>query len=72
MAAAVFMADTFQTMQHLAQSAPAEQAEILAAAREAYSARPKAAHSCVMPCCWRLPVTRRAIPRRRRSCCASW
>lgn len=40
-AAAVLIADTFQTMQRLAQSAPAEQAEILAAAREAYQRTPQ-------------------------------
>ena len=34
--AAVLMANTFQSMQHLAQAAPAEQAEIVAAARESY------------------------------------
>lgn len=40
-AAAVLIADTFQTMQRLAQSPPAEQAEILAAAREAYQRSPQ-------------------------------
>ena len=40
-AAAVLIADSFQTMQRLAQSAPAEQAEILAAARQAYQRTPQ-------------------------------
>jgi len=40
-AAAVLIADTFQTMQRLAQSPPAEQAEILAAARQAYQRTPQ-------------------------------
>lgn len=40
-AAAVLIADGFQTMQRLAQSPPAEQAEILAAAREAYQRTPQ-------------------------------
>lgn len=40
-AAAVLIADSFQTMQRLAQSPPAEQAEILAAAREAYQRAPQ-------------------------------
>jgi hypothetical protein len=40
-AAAVLIADSFQTMQRLAQSPPAEQAEILAAAREAYQRTPQ-------------------------------
>ena len=39
--AAVFMAGTFQNMQHLAQAAPAEQAEIFAAARDAYDRTPQ-------------------------------
>jgi ATP-dependent Lon protease len=39
--AAVLMASTFQTMQHLAQAGPAEQAEILAAAREIYTRTPQ-------------------------------
>ena len=39
--AAVLIADTFQTMQRLAQSPPAEQAEILAAARQAYQRTPQ-------------------------------
>ena len=39
--AAVLIADSFQTMQRLAQSPPAEQAEILAAAREAYQRAPQ-------------------------------
>jgi hypothetical protein len=39
--AAVLIADTFQTMQRLAQSPPAEQAEILAAARESYQRAPQ-------------------------------
>jgi hypothetical protein len=39
--AAVLMASTFQSMQHLAQAAPAEQAEIVAAAREAYERAPQ-------------------------------
>jgi len=38
---AVLMASTFQSMQHLAQAAPAEQAEILAAARESYTRTPQ-------------------------------
>src|SRR6185437_13583049 len=41
MAAAMFMADTFRTMQRLAQSAPAEQAEILSSAREAFERTPR-------------------------------
>ena len=40
-AAAVLVGDTFQSMQRLAQSPPAEQAEILAAAREAYQRAPQ-------------------------------
>jgi hypothetical protein len=39
--AAVLMGSTFQSMQRLAQAAPAEQAEILAAAREAYVRSPQ-------------------------------
>jgi hypothetical protein len=39
--AAVFMASTFQSMQHLSQAGPAEQAEIFAAAREAYDRAPQ-------------------------------
>jgi hypothetical protein len=39
--AAVLIADSFQTMQRLAQSPPAEQAEILAAARDAYQRSPQ-------------------------------
>ena len=39
--AAVLIADTFQTMQRLAQSPPAEQAEILSAARESYQRAPQ-------------------------------
>ena len=39
--AAVFMAGTFQSMQHLAQAAPAEQAEIFTAARDAYDRTPQ-------------------------------
>lgn len=39
--AAVFMAGTFQSMQHLSQAGPAEQAEIFAAAREAYDRTPQ-------------------------------
>ena len=39
--AAVFMAGTFQNMQHLAQAGPAEQAEIFAAARDAYDRSPQ-------------------------------
>jgi hypothetical protein len=39
--AAVLIASTFQSMQRLAQAAPAEQAEILAAAREAYVRSPQ-------------------------------
>jgi hypothetical protein len=38
---AVLMAGTFQSMQHLVQAAPAEQAEIVAAAREAYEHAPQ-------------------------------
>jgi hypothetical protein len=38
---AVLMASTFQGMQHLAQSGPAEQAEIVATAREAYERSPQ-------------------------------
>ena len=38
---AVLMASTFQNMQRLAQAAPAEQAEILAAARDAYTRSPQ-------------------------------
>lgn len=40
-AAAVLIADTFQSMQRLSQSPPAEQAEILAAARTAYQRAPQ-------------------------------
>jgi hypothetical protein len=39
--AAVVMAGTFQNMQHLTQAGPAEQAEIVAAAREAYERSPQ-------------------------------
>ncbi len=39
--AAVFMAGMFQSMQHLAQAGPAEQAEIVASAREAYDRAPQ-------------------------------
>jgi hypothetical protein len=39
--AAVLMASTFQSMQHLAQSGPAEQAEIVTAAREAFERSPQ-------------------------------
>lgn len=39
--AAVVMASTFQNMQHLVQAAPAEQAEIVAAARAAYEHSPQ-------------------------------
>src|SRR5665213_2201640 len=39
--AAVVMANTFQSMQHLVQAAPAEQAEIVAAARESYERSPQ-------------------------------
>jgi len=39
--AAVFMAGTFQNMQHLVQAAPAEQAEIVASARDAYDRSPQ-------------------------------
>lgn len=39
--AAVFMAGTFQSMQHLAQAGPAEQAEIVTAAREACDRAPQ-------------------------------
>jgi hypothetical protein len=39
--AAVFMAGTFQSMQHLSQAAPAEQAEIFASARETYDRAPQ-------------------------------
>jgi hypothetical protein len=41
--AAVLMASTFQSMQQLAQAGPAEQAEILAAARESYARSPQGA-----------------------------
>jgi hypothetical protein len=39
--AAVLMASIFQSMQHLAQAAPAEQAEILAGARESFERSPQ-------------------------------
>jgi len=39
--AAVFIAGMFQNMQHLAQAGPAEQAEIVASAREAYDRAPQ-------------------------------
>jgi hypothetical protein len=39
--AAVLLASTFQSMQHLAQAAPGEQAEIVAAARESYERSPQ-------------------------------
>lgn len=42
--AAVFMAGTFQGMQHLAAASPSEQAEILAAARETYEHSPQGAN----------------------------
>ncbi|HEX4049360.1 MAG TPA: hypothetical protein VHY19_00580 [Steroidobacteraceae bacterium] len=41
LAAAVVMADTFQNMQRLTQAAPAEQAEIVSAARDAYQRTPR-------------------------------
>ena len=41
LAAAVLMADTFQTMERLAQAAPAEQAEIVSAARQAFQRTPR-------------------------------
>jgi len=41
--AAVLMASTFQSMQQLAQAGPAEQAEILTAARESYARSPQGA-----------------------------
>src|SRR6185437_15485392 len=41
LAAAVVMADTFQNMQRLTQAAPAEQAEIVSAARQAYQRTPR-------------------------------
>lgn len=41
LAAAMVMADTFQTMQRLTQAAPAEQAEIVSAARDAYQRDPR-------------------------------
>jgi hypothetical protein len=41
LAAAVLMADTFQTMQRLTQAAPAEQAEIVSAARDAFQRSPR-------------------------------
>jgi hypothetical protein len=41
LAAAVVMADTFQSMQRLTQAAPAEQAEIVSAARDAYQRAPR-------------------------------
>jgi hypothetical protein len=41
LAAAVVLADTFQSMQHLAQAAPAEQAEIVSAARDTYQRTPR-------------------------------
>jgi hypothetical protein len=41
LAAAVVMADTFQNMQRLTQAPPAEQAEIVSAAREAYQRTPR-------------------------------
>jgi hypothetical protein len=39
--AAVVMASSFQSMQHLVQAGPAEQAEIVASAREAYERAPQ-------------------------------
>jgi hypothetical protein len=39
--AAVLMANNFQTMQHLSQAGPGEQAEIVTAAREAYDRSPQ-------------------------------
>jgi hypothetical protein len=39
--AAVMMASTFQSMQHLTQAGPAEQAEIVAAARESFERSPQ-------------------------------
>lgn len=41
LAAAMVMADTFQSMQRLTQAAPAEQAEIVSAARDAYQLAPR-------------------------------
>lgn len=41
LAAAVVMANTFQAMQRLTQAAPAEQAEIVSAARDAYQRDPR-------------------------------
>jgi hypothetical protein len=41
LAAAMVMADTFQSMQRLTQAAPAEQAEIVSAARDAYQRTPR-------------------------------
>lgn len=41
LAAAMVMADTFQNMQRLTQAAPAEQAEIVSAARNAYQRAPR-------------------------------
>jgi hypothetical protein len=41
LAAALVMADTFQNMQRLTQAAPAEQAEIVSAARDAYQRTPR-------------------------------
>ncbi|HEY7929192.1 MAG TPA: hypothetical protein VID71_04215, partial [Steroidobacteraceae bacterium] len=41
LAAAMVMADTFQNMQRLTQAAPAEQAEIVSAARNAYQRDPR-------------------------------
>lgn len=41
LAAAVVMADTFQSMQRLTQAAPAEQAELVSAARDAYQRSPR-------------------------------
>ena len=41
LAAAMVMADTFQNMQRLTQAAPAEQAEIVSAARDAYQRAPR-------------------------------
>lgn len=38
---AVYMAGTFQSMQHLAQATPSEQAEIFASARDAYERSPQ-------------------------------
>ena len=61
--AAVLMGSTFQSMQRLAQAPPGEQAELLAAARDAgYERSPQgSAQAALRACCWPPPDIRAAI-----------